>query len=73
MKTQGAEILAIATEGDTTVPTLARNTIFIPPCPEHVAPIFEVIPLQLLAYFTATNRGIDVDSPRNLVKAVIRE
>ena len=73
MKAQGAKILAIATEGDTTVPTLAKNTIFIPACPEHIAPIFEVMPLQMLAYFTAINRGIDVDSPRNLVKAVTRE
>jgi glucosamine--fructose-6-phosphate aminotransferase (isomerizing) len=73
MKAQGAEILALATEGDTTVPGLARNTIFIPPCPEHIAPIFEVMPLQMLAYSTAINRGIDVDRPRNLVKAVTRE
>jgi glucosamine--fructose-6-phosphate aminotransferase (isomerizing) len=73
MKAQGAEILALATEGDTTVPKLARNTIFIPPCTEHIAPIFEVMPLQMLAYFTAINRGIDVDRPRNLVKAVTRE
>jgi glucosamine--fructose-6-phosphate aminotransferase (isomerizing) len=73
MKAQGAEILAVATEGDTIVSTLARNTLFIPACPEHIAPIFEVMPLQLLAYFTAIRRGIDVDSPRNLVKAVTIE
>ena len=73
MQKQGAEILAIATEGDKIVPSICQNTIFIPQCPEHIAPLFEVIPLQLLAYLTAIRRGIDVDSPRNLVKAVTIE
>jgi glucosamine--fructose-6-phosphate aminotransferase (isomerizing) len=35
--------------------------------------MLEVVPLQLLAYFTAVQRGINVDAPRNLVKAVVRE
>jgi glucosamine--fructose-6-phosphate aminotransferase (isomerizing) len=73
MRKQGAEILAVATEGDEVVPSICQNTIFIPRCSEHIAPLFEVIPLQLLAYFTAIRRGIDVDSPRNLVKAVTIE
>ncbi len=73
MEAQGAEILAIATEGDEVVPDICRNTIFVPAALEHVAPIFEVIPLQLFAYSTAVRRGVDVDQPRNLVKAVLRE
>jgi len=73
MQQQGARIIAIATEGDDVVPSLAQHTIFIPECPEHVAPMLEVVPLQLLAYFTAIDRGINVDAPRNLVKAVVSE
>ena len=73
MRQQGATVVALATAGDTLIPTIAQHTLFIPPCPEHLAPILEVVPLQLLAYFTAVGRGINVDSPRNLVKAVTRE
>ncbi len=73
MQAQGAEILALATEGDTLIPKLCQSTLFLPPALEHIAPIFEVIPLQLLAYATAIRRGIDVDNPRNLSKAVLTE
>jgi glutamine---fructose-6-phosphate transaminase (isomerizing) len=73
MRQQGANIVAIATEDDEVVPTLSQHTIFVPQSPEHLAPILEVVPLQLLAYFTAIQRGITVDAPRNLVKAVIFE
>jgi glucosamine--fructose-6-phosphate aminotransferase (isomerizing) len=40
---------------------------------EALLPICEVIPLQMLSYFMAINNGIDVDHPRNLVKAVVEE
>lgn len=73
MREQGAEIVGVATEGDEVVAGLCAETIFVPASCERVAPIFEVIPLQLLAYCTAVRRGIDVDRPRNLVKAVTRE
>lgn len=73
MKEQGARMIAIASEGDRDVPQLTGETVFVPSCAEHLAPILEVVPLQLLAYFTAVQRGIDVDRPRNLVKAVVRE
>ena len=73
MKAQQAEIIAIATEGDCEAAALADHTVFIPVVKEHVAPICEVIPLQLLAYALAVRRGVDVDNPRNLVKAVVRE
>jgi glutamine---fructose-6-phosphate transaminase (isomerizing) len=43
------------------------------PTREHLLPIAEVVPLQLYAYFCATQRGIDVDRPRNLTKAVLAE
>lgn len=72
-KKQGATLIALATEGDTTVPQLADHTIFIPQAPELLSPILEIVPLQLFAYYVAAKRGLDVDRPRNLVKAVTRE
>jgi glutamine---fructose-6-phosphate transaminase (isomerizing) len=73
MRAQGATIVAIATEGDEVVPAICQHTIFVPSAHEHIAPLYEVIPLQLLAYASAVRRGIDVDRPRNLVKAVVSE
>ncbi len=72
-KKQGATVIALATEGDTTVPQLADNTVFIPAAPELLSPILEIVPLQLFAYYVAAKRGLDVDRPRNLVKAVTLE
>ena len=72
-KKQGGTIIALATAGDKTVPQLANNTIFVPEAPELLLPILEIVPLQLLAYYVATKRGLDVDRPRNLVKAVTLE
>jgi len=72
-KKQGGTVIALATEGDTTVPQLANHTIFIPNAPELLSPILEIVPLQLFAYYVAAKRGLDVDRPRNLVKAVTRE
>jgi len=70
---QGATLIALATEGDTTVPQLAHHTVFIPAAPELLSPILEIVPLQLFAYYVAAKRGLDVDRPRNLVKAVTLE
>ncbi len=72
-KKQGGTVIALATEGDATVPALANETIFIPPAPELLSPILEIVPLQLFAYYVAAKRGLDVDRPRNLVKAVTLE
>src|SRR5216683_1312912 len=68
MKKQGAEVVSIVNEGDTQIAELSRHTISIPRCEEYISPLYEVVPLQLLAYFMATGRHIDVDNPRNLVK-----
>jgi glucosamine--fructose-6-phosphate aminotransferase (isomerizing) len=73
MKKQGAEVISIVNEGDTQIAELSSHTIPIPQCEEYISPIYEVVPLQLLAYFMAIGRGIDVDNPRNLVKAVVQE
>jgi len=73
MRRQGANILALANEGDTVVPDVATHTIFIGESTEWLLPLCEVIPLQLFSYFMSINKGIDVDRPRNLVKAVVEE
>ena len=73
MRYQGADILALANVGDHRVAELASNVIYVPEAPEALLPICEVVPLQMLAYFMAVNAGIDVDHPRNLVKAVVSE
>jgi glucosamine--fructose-6-phosphate aminotransferase (isomerizing) len=72
-KKQGGTVIALATEGDTKIPQLANHTFFIPQAPELLSPILEIVPLQLFAYYVAAKRGLDVDHPRNLVKAVTLE
>lgn len=73
MKAQGAQIIALVSEGDKEVPALTPHTLSIPVTSEYLLPILEVVPLQLIAYFSAILRGVDVDNPRNLVKAVVQE
>jgi glucosamine--fructose-6-phosphate aminotransferase (isomerizing) len=73
MRKQGANILALANTGDDAVAALATHTIFLDEASESLLPLLEVVPLQFLAYFTAVDRGIDVDHPRNLSKAVLAE
>jgi glucosamine--fructose-6-phosphate aminotransferase (isomerizing) len=73
MKAQGARVIALADAGDTEVPALATDCIFIPPASEYLLPILEVVPLQLFAYFMALEHGVDVDRPRNLSKAVVEK
>ncbi len=73
MKKQGATVLALANRGDAHVPQVSTHTLFVEEQPEHLLPICEVIPLQLLAYFVAVRNGVDVDRPRNLSKAVLVE
>jgi glutamine---fructose-6-phosphate transaminase (isomerizing) len=73
MRTQGARIIALATEGDQEVPQYSDSCLFIPASNDLLSTILEVVPLQLIAYTLAISRGIDVDRPRNLVKAVVEE
>ena len=72
-KKQGGTVIAVATEGDERISRLADDTVFVPKAPELLSPILEIVPLQLFAYYVAAKRGLDVDNPRNLVKAVVRE
>ncbi len=73
MREQGARIIALAAEGDRDVPLYSDSCIFVPRSSDLLSTILEVVPLQLLAYTLAISRGIDVDRPRNLVKAVVEE
>jgi glucosamine--fructose-6-phosphate aminotransferase (isomerizing) len=73
MQAQGAKIIALATEGDQEVPQYSDSCLFVPASNDLLSTILEVVPLQLLAYTLAISRGIDVDRPRNLVKAVVEE
>ncbi len=70
---RSGRVIAIATEGDTHIHQLVEHVIHIPPAPELLLPILEVVPLQLLAYHIAVRRGCDVDQPRNLAKSVTVE
>jgi glutamine---fructose-6-phosphate transaminase (isomerizing) len=72
-KARGGIVIALATEGDTTIATKADYVLTIPKLPEILSPIVSVIPLQLLAYHIAVLRGADVDQPRNLAKSVTVE
>jgi glucosamine--fructose-6-phosphate aminotransferase (isomerizing) len=73
VKARGADVIAVATEGDTTIGELADHVLFVPRTDELLAPIVVTVPLQLLAYRIATLRGCDVDQPRNLAKSVTVE
>ena len=70
---RAGKVIAIAIDGDTHIGQLVDHVIFIPPAPELLLPILEVVPLQLLAYHIAVRRGCDVDQPRNLAKSVTVE
>ena len=73
MREQGADILAVGNAGDAAVAALATARIEVEETSEPLLAITEVIPLQMLSYFMAVQRGIDVDHPRNLSKAVLAE
>jgi glutamine---fructose-6-phosphate transaminase (isomerizing) len=72
-KARGGIVIAVANEGDELIPSKADYTIFVPRAPELLAPVVNVVPLQLLAYHIAVRRGADVDQPRNLAKSVTVE
>ena len=78
---RSGKVIAIATEADDresdeateALAGLVDHVIAIPPAPELLLPVLEVVPLQLLAYHIAVRRGCDVDQPRNLAKSVTVE
>ena len=70
---RSGRVIAVATEGDTSIGSLVEHVIHIPPAIELLSPLIEIVPLQLLAYYIAVRRGCDVDQPRNLAKSVTVE
>jgi glucosamine--fructose-6-phosphate aminotransferase (isomerizing) len=72
-KARGGVVVAVATDGDELLPTIADYVIWIPETPWLMYPVTVSIPLQLLAYYIAVQRGADVDQPRNLAKSVTVE
>jgi len=73
VKAREGILLALVTEGDTEVRKIAKHVIEIPATHDLLAPILEIVPLQLLAYHISVRRGCDVDQPRNLAKSVTVE
>jgi glucosamine--fructose-6-phosphate aminotransferase (isomerizing) len=73
IKTRKGKVLAIATEGNDKIKELVDDVIYIPKTLEPLSPILAVAPLHLLAYYFATNKGYNVDRPRNLAKSVTVE
>jgi glucosamine--fructose-6-phosphate aminotransferase (isomerizing) len=73
IKARKGQVIAVATIGDTVLPTMSDNIMFVPDIDEVIAPLLSVIPLQLLSYYVGIYKGIDVDKPRNLAKSVTVE
>lgn len=73
VRSRGGQIIAIATDGDTAIARLADAVVTIPDVPARVQPFLAVLPLQLLSYYVADGRGLNVDQPRNLAKSVTVE
>ena len=73
IKSREGRIIALVSEGDTQVKGLADYCLEIPDATEPFVPILSTIPLQLLSYYIAVQRGCNVDQPRNLAKSVTVE
>ena len=71
--TRGAKVLAIANEGDKDIEGVVDGVIYIPNTNPILTPVLSVVPLQLIAYYMAKQKGCDVDKPRNLAKSVTVE
>jgi len=72
-KARGGYVVAVATDGDDRIQSVADHVLWVPDTPWMLSPVTTVIPLQLLAYHIAALRGLDVDQPRNLAKSVTVE
>lgn len=73
IRARGGPVLAIATEGNTTIKKLCDDVIYLPETLPETQPILQAIAVQLFAYYIAVSRGLDVDRPRNLAKSVTVE
>ncbi len=73
VKARKGIVIAVVTEGDTTIREMSDYVIEVPETDYALAPLITVIPLQLLSYYVAVMRGCNVDQPRNLAKSVTVE
>lgn len=73
VKARKGKVIAVVTEGDTSVKAMADHVIEIPETHEAFTPLVAVVPLQLLSYHIAVMRGCNIDQPRNLAKSVTVE
>jgi glucosamine--fructose-6-phosphate aminotransferase (isomerizing) len=73
VKARDGIVISVVTEGDRLARDTSDHIVEIPAAPDLLAPILEIVPLQLLAYHIAVRRGCDVDQPRNLAKSVTVE
>ena len=72
-KARDGIVIAVATDGDELIPSMANYVLWVPETPWMLSPVITVLPLQMLAYHIAALRGLDVDQPRNLAKSVTVE
>ena len=73
VKSRNGRILAVVTEGDEQVKKIVDSVLEIPQTLNALVPLLSVLPLQILAYYVAVDKGLDVDMPRNLAKSVTVE
>ena len=73
IKARKGRVIALATVGDTVIPGMAEDVMYVPDADETLAPLLSVVPLQLLSYYIGLAKGLDVDKPRNLAKSVTVE
>ncbi|MEQ8820222.1 MAG: glutamine--fructose-6-phosphate transaminase (isomerizing) [Sumerlaeia bacterium] len=73
IKARKGHVIAVTTEGNTELDTIADHVITVPQVMAPVMPLLTVVPLQLLAYYVADMKGLEVDKPRNLAKSVTVE
>lgn len=73
VSTRGGNIFAVVNEGDTTTKEVVDDLVYIPKTIDILTPLISVVPLQLISYYVAKQKGCDVDKPRNLAKSVTVE
>ena len=73
VRSRKGKVIALVSEGDASLDSLADDLIPLPTVEEEFSPLVNVLPLQLFAYHIADFLGLDVDQPRNLAKSVTVE
>jgi glucosamine--fructose-6-phosphate aminotransferase (isomerizing) len=73
VKARGAKVVVVTAEGNTSVEAVSDHVIYLPKVEEMFLPSIEVVPMQMLGFYLAKERGCDVDKPRNLAKSVTVE